>query len=388
MKDNYCSPKTKKMSGNTCFDNNSLKKIINYHEKIENIDYGGKLNKTDNNIVTNRNFLINKYNTYKKTISKKTGCKEEHCLLNTHYAQNDSQIEKNFRPEIPTEWYNDPNTWLSTVDIEEVLKQYEDAHPELVTVVTPIDWFAKDSYGRNVSDILKNLNIEEYLKNGKSKLGVVFNLDPHYQGGSHWTALFCDFMKGFIYYFDSYAVIPEKEIQKLMQKVKTQGNKLLLKKILKHTDISQDFRQKADFVKIKNNTIKIKNPSHPKAFSEENIIFFSKNNRLVGNSVNQIKKKKGNLLTLKNNIHSSADNCLQIEQVSFQPTWNRNRFQYQDSECGVFSIYFLEQLIEGKELKDIIGKGTEINDKEINKKRFNKYYRPKKKPLKKTFSHE
>ena len=74
----------------------------------------------------------------------------------------------------------------------------------------------------------------------------------------------------------------------------------------------------------------------------------------------------------------SCSDCDTIEQISFQPVWNSTRFQYEDSECGVFSIYFLEQLIEGKKLKDIIGKGKQIHDNEVNKKRFNKYYRPKK----------
>tara|TARA_B100001093_G_C26721686_1_gene968103 strand:+ start:144 stop:1271 length:1128 start_codon:yes stop_codon:yes gene_type:complete len=375
MEDNFCSPKSKKLSGNTCFDNKSLLKIINYHSKSKNIDYGGK-----RNILTNRQLLIKKYNKIKSDISKKTGCKEEHCLLKTPYG--DDSMENNFRPEIPQNWYDDPNTWLSTTDIEEVLKQYEEAHPELVTVVTPLDWFAKDSFQRPVSDILQNLNIEDYLKKGKSKLGVVFNLDPHYEGGSHWTALYCDFMKGFIYYFDSYAVEPEKEIQKLMQKIKTQGNKLLLKKILKHTDISKEFRHTADIVKkINSKCLQINNLSSKNAFSNENIIFLKNKGKILSTSVNQINEKIGNgnkiKIKLKNVI--SCSNCDTIEQISFQPIWNSTRFQYEDSECGVFSIYFLEQLIEGKSLKEIIGKGKQINDVQVNKKRFTKYYRPSEK---------
>jgi len=311
MEDNFCSPKSKKLSGKTCFDNKSLHKIINYHENSQKLDYGGGVE-----IINNRQFLINKYNKIKSDISKKTGCKEEHCLLKTEYG--DTEMEENFRPEIPQNWYNDPNTWLSTTDIEDVLKQYEDAHPELVTVVTPLDWFAKDSFQRPVSDVLQDLNVEKYLKKGKTKLAVVFNLDPHYEGGSHWTALYCDFMKGFIYYFDSYAVEPEKEIQKLMQKIKTQGNKLLLKKILKHTDISKEFRQTANIIKkINSKCLQINNLSSKNAFSNENIIFLKNKGKILSTSVNQINEK--------------------------------------------------------------IGKGKQINDQQVNKKRFNKYYRPSEK---------
>jgi len=376
MEDNFCSPKSKKLSGKTCFDNKSLKKIINYHENSKKkLDYGGGVE-----IINNRQFLINKYNKIKSDISKKTGCKEEHCLLKTEYG--DTEMEENFRPEIPTNWYNDRNTWLSTTDIEDVLKQYEDAHPELVTVVTPLDWFAKDSFQRPVSDVLQDLNVEEYLTKGKSKLAVVFNLDRHYDSGSHWTALFCDFMKGFIYYFDSYAVKPENEIQKLMQKIKTQGNKLLLNQILKHSDISKEFRHTANIAKkINSKCIEINNLSSKNAFSNENIIFFKKKGKIFKTSVNQINEKivKKNKIKLKLKKKISCSNCDEIEQISFQPVWNSTRFQYQDSECGVFSIYFLEQLIEGKSLKEIIGKGKQINDEQVNKKRFNKYYRPSKK---------
>jgi hypothetical protein len=35
---------------------------------------------------------------------------------------------------------------------------------------------------------------------GKTVLGAVFNLDPHYKGGSHWVALAINLQKNMVYY--------------------------------------------------------------------------------------------------------------------------------------------------------------------------------------------
>ena len=52
---------------------------------------------------------------------------------------------------------------------------------------------------------------------------------------------------------------------------------------------------------------------------------------------------------------------------------NTNRFQYKNSECGVYSMHFIEEFLNGKSFEEIT---TNIfNDEEINKKRMF-YYRP------------
>ena len=41
---------------------------------------------------------------------------------------------------------------------------------------------------------IKDINFDELYNSGK-KLGFVFNLDEHWQSGSHWVALYSDLEK-------------------------------------------------------------------------------------------------------------------------------------------------------------------------------------------------
>jgi hypothetical protein len=58
---------------------------------------------------------------------------------------------------------------------------------------------------------------------------------------------------------------------------------------------------------------------------------------------------------------------------SFRTFYNNRRFQYKTTECGVYSIYFIESFLQGNTYDDIIGKI--VNDNEMNKRR-DIYYRP------------
>jgi Ulp1 family protease len=58
-------------------------------------------------------------------------------------------------------------------------------------------------------------------KNKKyTKLGIVFNLDTHDKGGSHWVALYLDMNKQYIYYFDSCGDEVPDEVKVLMSRMK------------------------------------------------------------------------------------------------------------------------------------------------------------------------
>jgi Ulp1 family protease len=64
------------------------------------------------------------------------------------------------------------------------------------------------------------MNFNELRKEGKNKLGVIFNLDEHYKGGSHWVSLFSDLEKGQVYFSDSYGRKPEKRINHFINRIK------------------------------------------------------------------------------------------------------------------------------------------------------------------------
>lgn len=57
------------------------------------------------------------------------------------------------------------------------------------------------------------------------------------------------------------------------------------------------------------------------------------------------------------------------DELKIKPVldFNKKRHQYKDSECGMFSLYFIIQLLEGKDFKEICN--SKINDDEVNKLR-------------------
>ena len=116
-----------------------------------------------------------------------------------------------FRPEGPQGQFQ----WLSTLDINKTLVQYENKYPDFAFLgAVPIDFNELDYYP------FKKMNFNELRKEGKNKLGVIFNLDEHYKGGSHWVSLFSDLEKGQVYFSDSYGKKPEKRINHFIDRIK------------------------------------------------------------------------------------------------------------------------------------------------------------------------
>lgn len=116
-----------------------------------------------------------------------------------------------FRPEGPQGQFQ----WLSTIDINKTLLQYENKYPDFVFLgAVPIDFNELDYYP------FQKMNFHELKKDGKKRLGVIFNLDEHDKGGSHWVSLFSDLEKGQIYFSDSYGRKPEKRISNFMDRIK------------------------------------------------------------------------------------------------------------------------------------------------------------------------
>jgi hypothetical protein len=117
--------------------------------------------------------------------------------------------------------------WLSTVNINEVMAQYEEQYDQFKFFgAVPMD-FAKLPQ----CDELNNLDYNEFIKT-KSQMGLVLNLDEHYKGGSHWVALFADLKKGCVFYFDSVGTAPEPRVRKLMRTIS--------KFIMEHNSIKMD----------------------------------------------------------------------------------------------------------------------------------------------------
>lgn len=163
-----------------------------------------------------------------------------------------SLLKNYFRPEMPAEWFKDPDAWLSSVDIEDVMRQYEVAEPSFKFLgVVPID-FSSPSPDSSIERVGSgpapsgdtaaqqkclaeeycNVNLKAERARGIRTIGCVFNLDPSTKGGSHWVAAAIILKPaggGAILYFDSYGEQPPAQVAHFMRALKLQDPALELK---------------------------------------------------------------------------------------------------------------------------------------------------------------
>jgi hypothetical protein len=187
-----------------------------------------------------------------------SACKkgQDRCLVEGSKlsTQEKQALLKDLRPAMPKEWIEDPDMWLSNMDIEAVMRQYEEAFPSFKFLgVVPIDFSApQQASDQTISESLNAkdpYDIQKELGGGKKCLaeqyctvklaqerargirtiGCVFNLDPHDKNGSHWIACCILLDQRAIYYFDSYGLAPPPQISRFMRSFIGQDAGLTLK---------------------------------------------------------------------------------------------------------------------------------------------------------------
>ena len=120
-----------------------------------------------------------------------------------------------------------PYEWLSSVDIQNVMKQYENTYKCFEFIgPSPIDFDEHKMYGECVWEELCKFNLIKEIKRGKTKIGIIFNTDPHTKSGAHWIALFINTKTKKIIYMDSYGDKPPKQINDLVKRIQEQSEKL------------------------------------------------------------------------------------------------------------------------------------------------------------------
>jgi hypothetical protein len=274
--DEKCAP-SKSFKDGSCLSLKSLKEIAeNYNKK----------NQDKIKISDDKNDIV-------KQLEKKLAktCDTQTCWLRLDVVQGienekiKQEIEENtFRPEGPTKKYE----WLSTTDINSIISQYQEKYKEFLFLgAVPADFEELPVLG------ISNLNFEELEKEGKTKIGLVINLDDHTQGGSHWVGLFIDLEKKNIYYFDSFAKKPSNKTRKFINRIV----KYLYKKEY-------------------NKSIRI--------------------NKLL----NVLKGK-------------DQDSKLANELKKFDIRYNNIQHQINNSECGVYSTNFIIRSVAGESFDDI-----------------------------------
>lgn len=158
-----------------------------------------------------KKFLVKQFNE-----KFKNSCDNQRCWLKQSYLKNlnintQNKLKNNiFRPKGPQGKF----TWLNTLNIDGVMKQYEEKYKTFKFLgAVPADFEDLEFYG------IKDLDFDKLIKDGKTKIGMVMNLDEYGKSGSHWVSLFSDLEKGKIYYSDSYGIKPEKRFRRFMRKI-------------------------------------------------------------------------------------------------------------------------------------------------------------------------
>lgn len=147
-----------------------------------------------------------------RTLNKRlVNCEKEDCWLSTIKDKTlEAQLKDIiFAPTHPPEWLNNPNEWLTDLDISNVMKQYEKTYRNFKFIgPSPIDFDTKverrelpwarpgnDNDRICVWEELCHLNLHKLLKRGITQIGMVFNLDRYDEPGSHWVSLYVSLAK-------------------------------------------------------------------------------------------------------------------------------------------------------------------------------------------------
>jgi hypothetical protein len=244
-------------------------------------------------------------NTFEKKLSNV--CSEQTCWLKLDIVKEiEDEDDKN---EIENNTFRPTGPrkkyeWLSTTHINEVIEQYHDVDKNFVFLgAVPYDFEELPILG------FKNMDFNKFINEGKNKIGMVINLDNHDQDGSHWVGLYSDLLKNQVYFFDSLGYPPRKRIRKFINRIV----KFLYKR----------------------------------KYNEE---------LKINDVIETLKNKNTNEKYIKNLLGGAMD-----------VRYNNIQHQFDNSECGVYSINFIIRLVQNEPFDNIIHKITK--DEAMNQNR-------------------
>jgi len=209
----HCSPKKDK-NDFYCIDNNVIYKI-------------GKILKEHNYKINMDDNLKKMHTNISKTLKKIKKCNSEQCWRNINMITDNltkkelKELNNSFKPKKPKSWEDNSNTWLSNVDIDNVLKQYYDKYNDYYYHgALPVD-FDEEVDNKCLVDNLCKFDVDKLHKSGKNKIALVFNTDPHNKSGEHWISMYIDCIgknieHPCIYFFDSAGNPPPKQIKEFI----------------------------------------------------------------------------------------------------------------------------------------------------------------------------
>lgn len=198
-----------------------------------------------------KKFLLKEFN---KNLGNK--CKTQKCWTEQKFMENMDEEKKEYI-QTKTMRPSGPSTgreWLNTVNIDEVLGQYENVYTDFSYLGTMPRDFQNHDFLKQDEKFYKDL-----FKSGKTRVGMVYNTDKLGGKGEHWNAMFTDFKQGLVLFFDSYGVEPGKETQKhmeLLKKVMQETCGEMAKSDYNHNNLSKQTAEgglKCNLIKLKNN---------------------------------------------------------------------------------------------------------------------------------------
>lgn len=159
-----------------------------------------------------------------KQLEERLGQRQEEWLEKSKTTTIDA--DKVFRPEAPCSWQTNGREWLSTDDIDQVMRQYEDLYDDFKYLgAYPRDAFAKDPNTGECIDKMDNVcHLNAFQDKRVKRVAVIFNIDDHTGPGLHWVACYVDTNKQHknhgIFYYDSVARTPSKDILAFMESLR------------------------------------------------------------------------------------------------------------------------------------------------------------------------
>ena len=212
-----CSPmRNNKNKRFSCYDSEALYKIRN----AWNIRHSDSIIDTDNPKEIWESL---------KELNSKT-CSNEMCWIKQQCMKHDldnNLVLDNFAPIVPKEWFKKENEWLSSIEIMQIMKQWEKKNPQFAFLgPSPIDYDKHLAYDECVWEDLCKFSLINMIKKGKTKIGIIFNTHPHTEDGEHWICCFIDIKKEKIYYFDSYGDRIPTRIRKFVRTIEEQSEKI------------------------------------------------------------------------------------------------------------------------------------------------------------------
>lgn len=121
-------------------------------------------------------------------------------------------IKEHFKPPKPK---GGRYAWLSGLDIETIMRQYEKKYPDF-RFFGPLP----SDFDTIITE-LKGQQLEKLYKKGIKRIGIVLNTDPSYRPGQHWVAFYLDLTNGSggpsVEYYDSLGQQPFKSMEEYLK---------------------------------------------------------------------------------------------------------------------------------------------------------------------------